>query len=138
MKKSESNIIELLQNEMALNGYISKDSILEIAKKTETSESEVFGVASFYKAFKFLPKAKYEIQVCTGTACFVLGADKILKAIYERLKICENERTADGKFALVPARCVGCCSLAPVVMINGEVHGKMTAKKMDQLLDSLI
>ena len=136
-KIQDKTIVEALQDEMSQNGYISKESISEIAKRLNKPESEVYGVATFYSQFSFSPKAKYNICVCTGTTCFVLGADKIVEEIKHVIGVGENETTADGKWNLSTARCLGCCGLAPVMTINGKVYGNLKVADIRGLLESL-
>ena len=107
-KKQDLTIVEALQKQMEKEGYITKESITEIAKTLNKPESEVYGVATFYSQFSFSPKAKYNICVCTGTTCFVLGADKILEEIKHVTKTNENETSEDGKWNISTARCLGC------------------------------
>lgn len=136
-KKESLTIVEALQLQMNKEGYISNESIARIARDLGKSESEVYGVATFYSQFSFTPKAKYNICVCTGTTCFVLGADKILEELKHVTGIGENETSADGKWNLSTARCLGCCGLAPVMTINGKVYGNLKVADIRSLLESL-
>ena len=95
----------------------------------------MYGVITFYSRFTLKPKGKYSISVCMGTACFVKGAEKLLDRVKERLNIEIGETTPDGKFSLEETRCLGACGLAPVFTINGEVYGKATVQKVDEILD---
>lgn len=131
------NIVEELQSEMKKSGYISEPAILKIAKKLNKSESEVYGVATFYNQFKFQPTAKYLIEVCTGTTCFIQGSGEILEGLKQRFNVTEHENTPDNKFCIGTVRCIGCCGEAPVVRINGKVYGKMTLDKVNAILDEL-
>ena len=98
-------------------------------------EAEVYGVATFYSQFSLTKKGKYRINVCLGTACYVKGAQDILDKFKLRLMIDVGECTDDGLFSLEACRCVGACGLAPVVTINGDVYGRMTPEKVDEILD---
>ena len=91
-------------------------------------------MATFYSRFTLTPKGKYNIQICLGTACYVKGADKVLEKLERVLGIKAGETTPDGKFSIQDARCVGACGLAPVMVINDEVYGKMTPDKVDEIL----
>ncbi len=134
--KNESlTIVEALQLQMDKYGYISKDSIKNIAKELKKSESEVYGVATFYSQFSFTPKAKYNICLCTGTTCFVLGADKILDELKHITGINEGQTSEDGKWNLSSARCLGCCGLAPVMTINGKVYGNLKVADIKGILE---
>ena len=100
--------------------------------------AEIYGVVTFYSRFSLEPQGKYKLSVCLGTACYVKGSQKILDRIVERLHIKEGETTPDGMFTLEAMRCVGACGLAPVFTVNGEVYGKATVQKLDQVLDELM
>ena len=102
------------------------------------SLSEVYGVATFYSQFSLTPKGEHRISVCLGTARYVKGADKILAAIEEKLGIKSGECTPDGLFSIDSCRCVGACGLAPVMMVDDEVYGKMTPDQVDKILDKYI
>lgn len=130
-------IIEYLQNEMNKNGYISEKAIDEISKKTGAPKSEIYGTASFYAQFKFTPRAKYTIKVCTGTACFILGGQTVLDVLKNKLGVKEFENTPDNKFCIETVRCLGCCGIAPVITINDEVYGNLSAHDIDKILSSL-
>ena len=100
--------------------------------------AEIYGVVTFYSRFSLEPQGKYKISVCLGTACFVKGSQKIMDRLVDRLKIKEGETTKDGLFTIEQTRCVGACGLAPVFTVNGEVYGKASVQKLDQVLDELI
>ena len=97
--------------------------------------AEVYGVITFYSRFTLVPKGKYNVSVCLGTACFVKGSREILERAKAKLGIEEGQTTKDGKFSLDTTRCVGACGLAPVFTVNDEVYGKATVKKLDEVLD---
>ena len=100
--------------------------------------AEIYGVITFYSRFTLKPKGKYHIAVCLGTACYVKGSQKIMDRLLERLQIQAGETTPDGKFSIEETRCVGACGLAPVFTVNGEVYGKATVQKLDQVIDELM
>ena len=108
---------------------------LEISDYLKIALAEVYGVITFYSRFTLVPKGKYNISICLGTACFVKGSREILERAKAKLGIEEGQTTADGKFSLDTTRCVGACGLAPVFTINDEVYGKATVKKLDEVLD---
>lgn len=138
MKNNENiTVIDALQGEMKKNGYISETAMREIAQNLNMPISEVYGVATFYHQFKFKPNAKYLIEICTGTACFILGAQVLLDGLKKRFNVEEFENTADNKFCIATVRCLGCCGEAPVVRINGKIYGKMTLKKLNEIIDGL-
>lgn len=126
--------LQLIQTEC---GYISEDAVKTISKTLGVPESDVFSVVTFYSQFTLRPKAKYNIEVCMGTACYVLGADKSIEKFQKKLGIKVGEQTSDHKFELSQSRCLGCCGLAPVISINGEIHGKVTEDKVDEILSKL-
>ena len=109
----------------------------EAADILDIPYAEVYGTASFYKAFKLEPRGKHIIQVCTGTACHVRGAPRIREKLERRLGICAGETTKDKAFTLETVSCLGACALGPVVVVDGVYHGNMTAAKIDEVLDAL-
>jgi NADH:ubiquinone oxidoreductase subunit E len=94
----------------------------------------VYAVATFYKAFKLKPAGKHIIKVCLGTACHIKGAPQIMQAMETELKVKPEDTTADGQFSYEAVRCVGCCGLAPVIMVDESFHGKVKAKDIKQVL----
>lgn len=123
---SSSNLITILQKAQNIYGYLPKDVMYCIAEKVGVSPADVMGVATFYSQFRLTPIGKYLIMACQGTACHVNGSERITAAISEYLGIGNGETTADGLFTLENVACLGCCSLAPVIMINGEAYGNLT------------
>jgi len=106
-----------------------------IAEQLNVPLAEVYGVATFYSRFSFTPKGKHIISICLGTACYVKGSDKILEAVEHELRISCGECTPDKKFSIDSCRCVGACGLAPVMIIDGEVYGKLSQKDVKGILD---
>ena len=135
--RDDKTIIAALQEEMAANGYISPDAIRKISNELNKPVSEVYGVATFYSQFSFKAKAKYTIDVCTGTACFILGGEEIVNALVEYLGVQPFENTKDGKYCIQTVRCIGCCGMAPVMSVNGKVYGKLTAKSALEIVKEL-
>ncbi len=123
---SSSNLITILQKAQGIYGYLPKDVMYCIAEKVGLTPADVVGVATFYSQFRLTPIGKYLIMACQGTACHVNGSERITAAISEYLGIGNGETTADGLFTLENVACLGCCSLAPVIMINGEAYGNLT------------
>ncbi len=130
------NVMEVLQKTQGIFGYIPEDSVKMIADALKIAESEVFGVITFYSQFTLTPRAKYNIDVCLGTACFVLGAQDVLDKILAKLGVRVGEITKDGKWIVTSCRCLGCCGLAPAITINGEVYGKLKVGDVDKIIDS--
>ena len=110
----------------------------ELSEFLNVPMAEIYGVVTFYSRFSLEPQGKYKISVCLGTACFVKGSQKIMDRLVDRLKIKEGETTKDGLFTIEQTRCVGACGLAPVFTVNGEVYGRASVQKLDQVLDELI
>ena len=131
-------LLPVLQEAQGIYGYLPIEVQQMVADGLEISLSEVCGVASFYSQFSLAPKGEHRISVCVGTACYVKGADKILAAIEEKLGIKSGECTPDGLFSSDSCRCVGACGLAPVMMVDDEVYGKMTVDQVDKILDKYI
>lgn len=134
---SSSNLITILQNAQNIYGYLPKDVMYCIAEKVGVSPAEVMGVATFYSQFRLSPIGKYLIMSCQGTACHVNGSERISAAISEYLGIGNGETTDDGLFTLENVACLGCCSLAPVIMINGEAYGNLTPDSAVAVLKSI-
>lgn len=134
-KTQEGALIPVLHEAQELFGYLPEEVQQKIADGLGISLAEVYGVATFYSRFTLIPKGKYNIQLCLGTACYVKGADKILEKLEELLGIKVGETTPDGKFSIEGARCVGACGLAPVMVINEEVYGKVTPDMVKGILD---
>lgn len=128
-------LIQSLHKGQEIFGYLPESVQLFVANKLGLHLSEVYGVISFYSYFTDEPKGEYQINVCTGTACFVKGADRILGEFSRLLQIEEGETTEDRRFSLGGLRCVGACSLAPVVMVNDKVYGNVTPKMVQEILN---
>lgn len=128
------SIIQVLldvQNELY---YLPRDVLEQVSKSLHVPISRSYHLATFYKAFSLKPKGKFPIAVCTGTACHVQGAVKILEQIERELNIKESETTTDKKFSVETVRCLGCCGLAPVVTIGKNLHGKVPLSKVTKIL----
>lgn len=134
---ASENLITILQKAQEIYGYLPKDVVYHIAEKVGTTPAEVMGVATFYSQFRLAPIGKYLIQSCQGTACHVNGSEKVSSAVSEYLGIKGGETTADGLFTLENVACLGCCSLAPVIMINGEAFGNLSPEKAVSILENL-
>jgi NADH-quinone oxidoreductase subunit E len=125
-KGKKGNLIPLLQGAQNLYGYIPEEVFRKISDETGLSLSDMYGVATFYAQFRLVPAGKNIIKVCHGTACHVQNADSITDAIKEALNVKDGETTPDKIFTLESVACLGCCSLAPVMMIGEETYGKLT------------
>ncbi len=134
----KDNLIQMLNEIQEHYGYIPMEAQKELSEFLSIPMAEIYGVVTFYSRFSLKPKGKYNISVCLGTACFVKGSQKIMDRLLERLQIQPGETTKDGLFSIEETRCVGACGLAPVFTVNGEVYGKATVQKLDQVLDELM
>jgi NADH-quinone oxidoreductase subunit E len=125
-KGKKGSLIPLLQGAQSIYGYIPTAAFEKISEETGISLSDMYGVATFYAQFRLKPAGKHIIKVCHGTACHVQNADAITDAIKEALGVTDGETTPDRLFTLESVACLGCCSLAPVMMIGEETYGKLT------------
>jgi NADH-quinone oxidoreductase subunit E len=128
-KGKAGTLIPVLQKAQDIYGYLPVEVMRHIAKELGVKPAKVYGVATFYAQFRLTPMGKYIILLCQGTACHVNGSDKIETALCDELNVKVGETTEDGLFTLTNAACLGCCSLAPVMMINGQAYGPLTPDK---------
>jgi NADH-quinone oxidoreductase subunit E len=134
-KGEKGALIPILQKVQEKFGYLPEGAIAEIAKFSRMSESEVFGVASFYAQFYFTRRGQHTVKVCLGTACHVRGGEKILDEIKRELGVASGGTTEDYKFSLERVACFGSCALAPVLVIDKDVYGRMTVAKAKEILN---
>lgn len=127
-------LIPLLQKFQVEEGYISRERIAEIHRKTGVPLSRIFGVATFYAQFRLHPMGRNVVKVCHGTACHVANAEAISRALEDQLQIGDGETTPDREFTLETVACLGCCSLAPVVMVNKDTHGNLRPTDLRKVL----
>ena len=135
LETTKGALIEILHRAQDIFGYLPRDVQLYIARRLGIPGAEVFGVVSFYSYFSTKPSGKHTISVCMGTACFVRGVDKIIDKFKEKLGIESNETTKDGMFTLKDVRCIGACGLAPVVMVDGKVYGRVKEEDVDGIIN---
>ena len=128
----------VLQAAQEIFGYLPEEVQIMVAEGLDIPLSEVYGVASFYAQFHMNPKGKYQISVCLGTACYVKGAADVLAAVEKKLNIAPGGITPDGLFSLDACRCVGACGLAPVMMVNDDVYGRLTPDQVGPILDKYV
>ena len=133
----EGSLISILQKAQDIYGYLPREVIEYISGAMKLKPAKVFGVATFYTQFRFEPVGKYLIMLCKGTACHVNGAKMIEDAISDELGIADGETTKDELFTLNCVACLGCCSLSPVMMINGETYGLLTGDKVREIVAAL-
>ena len=131
----DSYLIDILHKAQGLYGYLSREVMDLIAVEMNIPTSHIWGVATFYHYFNLKPVGEHVISVCMGPACYVKGAGDVLGAIKEELGIEVGETTRDGVFTLNEARCLGACGLAPVIMVDGKIHGELTPRKTVELLN---
>lgn len=127
-------LMPVLQEAQNIFGYVPLDVQELIADGLNTTLSEVYGVATFYSQFSLEPKGQYVVGVCLGTACYVKGSQKVLDKLSEELKVAVGKTTEDGRFTLNATRCLGACGLAPVMMINDEVYGRLTPDEIPAII----
>jgi NADH-quinone oxidoreductase subunit E len=133
----EESLIAVLQEVQTFEGYVSQSAVKIITELTGISSARIMGVASFYAGFRLKPVGKYRVMVCMGTACHVNGAERIGDTIQRVLGIDEGDVTADGLFSWEEVACLGCCSIAPAMMINDKAYGKLTPDKVQNIIDSI-
>ncbi|BAK48337.1 NADH:ubiquinone oxidoreductase 24 kDa subunit [Clostridium sp. SY8519] len=134
LRNEKGCLMPIMQRAQDIYGYLPEQVQKIIADELEIPMEKIYGIATFYSQFNLTPKGKYQISVCLGTACYVKGSGDVLKRVTEVLGIQTGECTPDGKFSLDACRCVGACGLAPVMMINENVYGRLTARDVDQIL----
>jgi len=128
-KDKKGNMIPLLQGIQEIYGYLPKDAFHKVSKDANIELSDMYGVATFYAQFRLAPVGKHIVKVCHGTACHVQNAKELTDALQDSLNVNDGETTSDGLFTLESVACLGCCSLAPVLMIGDETYGKLTGDK---------
>ncbi|MCL2673937.1 MAG: NADH-quinone oxidoreductase subunit NuoE [Defluviitaleaceae bacterium] len=133
----EGSLITILQQAQDIYGYLSMELIAHIASQTGLKPAKVYGVATFYTQFRLKPVGKHHILLCQGTACHVVGSKKIEDAILEAIGVAEGETTPDGLFTYSNVACLGCCSLAPAMMIDGVTYGSLTPEKTKNIIEDI-
>jgi bidirectional [NiFe] hydrogenase diaphorase subunit len=128
-------LIETLHTVQSSFGFLDDDAIRFVALSLHVPLSQAYGVVTFYHYFSLKPPGKHTMTVCTGTACYIKGTDKLLASAEKQLGICQGQTTKDGKISLMTARCVGACGRAPVVLTDGELQGQMVNDTMIEQLE---
>ena len=134
-KNEKGAVMPILQEAQEIYGYLPIEVQKMIADEMDLPLEDVFGVSTFYSQFALTPKGKYHISVCLGTACYVRGSQEVLDEICKILNLQPEDCTPDGKFSLTACRCIGACGLAPVMMINDEVYGRLTPDDIPGILE---
>ena len=129
------NLISILQDIQASEGCLSKEAVSEVAEALYISQSEIYGVATFYTQFRFTKPANHQVKVCLGTACHVRGGHGIMETVERQLYIKHGEKTKDSQFSLERVACMGCCALAPVMVVDKDIYGKVTLTKAGSILN---
>lgn len=132
--KEPGQLIRILQKAQDIFGYLSEEVQSYIAEKTESPVSEVNGVVTFYSLFHTEPKGEHTFNLCLGTACYVKGAQDLMDTLKEQFRVDEGETTEDGLFTLKSTRCIGACGLAPVLVADGDVHGKISTGEVTKII----
>ncbi len=135
--KTNENLIPILQQVQAKLGYLPALAMEKIAEGLDAPAADVYGIATFYNQFRLNPPGKHEVRVCLGTACYMAGGNITLESFERRMEIKEGETTPDRHYSLDRVACVGCCSLAPVVVVDEEVEGKATPTRVDGIMLAL-
>lgn len=137
-KSERAEVLPILQDINARYGYLPPDVLCHTAQYLNIPLSQIYGMATFYDTFSLTPRGKYTIKVCTGTACYVKGAQRILEAFERELNINTGQTTRDKKFSLSTVNCLGCCGQSPVVMINDDILGYVKQTQVSEILGSII
>lgn len=135
--KNQKELIHVLHKIQAQYGYIPADMVSQISRHLKISESEIFGVLTFYKVFTLEPRGKHLITICMGTACHVRGAPAILDEFERKLNIKAGETSEDKMFTLETVNCVGACALGPIIIADGEYHGQMKTREVDKIIEKI-
>jgi NADH-quinone oxidoreductase subunit E len=131
---SAQHLIPILQDIQDRDGYLTEEALRELAQASNISDNEIYGVATFYAQFRFKPPAKHTIRVCQGTACHVRGGRQVMEEFHHRLGVRTGGTTEDGEYELQRIACIGCCALAPTVTVDGEVHARVTPRKVRSIV----
>lgn len=134
-KDKEGPLMPILHKAQETFGYLPLELQAYIAEELDIPVSDIYGVATFYSQFTIQPKGKYNIGVCMGTACYVKGAQKVLDELAKELGVKPGETTEDGRFTIEATRCLGACGLAPVIMVNDDVYGRLGAGDIKEIVD---
>ena len=129
-----SSLIQVLLEIQSENHWLPKEALARVSEKLQVPLTRIQHIATFYKAFSLVPKGRHEIHICVGTACHVRGATRVLDSVQDLTGIKPGETTTDLKFSLKTVNCVGCCSLGPVMVVDGEYHGKMAPAQSEDIL----
>jgi len=130
------SLVPILQRVQVEFGHLPKEVLLLVSRRIRVPIAEILSTATFYAQFRFTPVGRNIVRVCHGTACYIAGASRLSDALTKKLAIQDNETTEDGLFTLERVACLGCCSLAPAVMINEQVYGRLAPEKLNRIIDT--
>jgi len=133
--RDRTQVISILQDVQERERYLPEDALTYVAEALEMPRSQIYSLATFYRAFSLEPRGEHTIFVCTGTACHVRGAPRLVEELCRRLDTKPGGTTADGKFTLETVNCLGACALGPLVVVDSDYHGQMTPSKLDAVLE---
>ncbi|NLL12011.1 MAG: NAD(P)H-dependent oxidoreductase subunit E [Fibrobacter sp.] len=133
-REKKGSLIMILHEIQNQYGYVPRDVSLKLSKLLDIPMARIYEVITFYNYFKLDPPGKYNISICLGTACYLKGAPELVEEVKSMLNVKEGQTTSDGLFHLDVVRCLGCCGLAPVMMVNGEIHGKVKREEVATIL----
>lgn len=133
-KGQKGSLMQILQEINKSYNYLPKDVIFYVALKLDLNISDIYNIATFYSSFSLEPRGRHKISICMGTTCYVRGADKLLQRLCEELEVSPGGTTKDLRFTVESARCLGCCSLAPAIMINDKVYGRVKLNDLSKIL----
>ena len=129
------SLIAILQDIQDTFGYVSEEAVDSIARELSISPTRIYGILTFYAQFRFSPPGRHSLKVCQGTACHVMGGEHILKFLSDKLGVGDGDTTTDGRFTFERVACVGCCGMAPVVLVDDKPHGNTTVASVDVLVE---
>ena len=132
--RKASSLIQVLLNIQSENHWLPKEVLERVSEKLEVPMNQIQHITTFYKSFSMVPKGRHEVHVCTGTACHVRGAQRVLDTVEEQIGIKPGETDVDLKFSLETVNCLGCCALGPVMVVDGEYHGNIAPAQLENVL----
>ncbi len=132
----ESALIQILLDIQREYYWLPKEALLKLSERLEVPLNRIYHIATFYKAFSLTPRGRHQVMVCMGTACYIRGAPQLLDKVEEIVKIKPGETSSDMRFTLTTVNCLGCCALGPVVVVDGEYHGRLAPAKVRQFLEA--
>lgn len=136
-RHADGSIIKILQEIQNELGYVPKEAVDEVSRRTGVSPSQIYGILTFYSQFRLTPPGKYTMKVCLGTACHIMGGHEIFEHLKRKFNVRDNETTEDGLFTLTKVRCLGCCGMAPVIMVDDRIYGRMDISRTEELVENL-